>query len=446
MKIGVLIQPWNTVYPPDRIGSSISIIAYELAKRLALTNDVTIYGKMASHHGKEQMDEFGVHFRSIFIWLDSWLEKVLKLIYRYSPLRNPKRPYFSSYLYYPGYAIQVGMQLRKTKCDIVHIFNFSQFAPIIRLLAPRVKIVLHMQCEWLTQLDEKVIRRRIQYMDRVLGCSDYITRKIQDAFPEYRDLCATLYNGVDSSDFNDADRSVGQGNKILFVGRVSPEKGVHLLLSAFQEVMKTHPDARLTVIGTIGSIRYDFAVALDEELKSNVALFYAPKFKKSGNTYFSYLKDQLSPAVRERVDFVGGISHPDTVARYRSADVFVFTSIWDEPFGIPMVEAMSCGLPVAAIKGGAVPEIVQDGITGFVVDRGNVPGLVQAIGNLLENEELRGSMGRVGRQRAIEMFSWNVITKRLLDYYESLMHEHLDASRPSLVFSRAFSKRNIHRR
>ena len=75
MKIGILIQPWNTDYPPNRIGSSISIIAYELAKRLALTNDVTIYGKMASHQQKETVDEFGVHFRSILNSLDSWLKK-----------------------------------------------------------------------------------------------------------------------------------------------------------------------------------------------------------------------------------------------------------------------------------------------------------------------------------------------------------------------------------
>ena len=111
-----------------------------------------------------------------------------------------------------------------------------------------------------------------------------------------------------------------------------------------------------------------------------------------------------------------------------------------------MVEAIVCGLPIAAIRGGAVPEIVQDGVTGFLVDRRNASRLAQAVVELLENDELRTSMGMAGRRRASELFSWNVIAHRLLEYYVNLMNEHLDTPRLSLVFSRAVSKRNIRRR
>jgi spore coat protein SA len=90
---------------------------------------------------------------------------------------------------------------------------------------------------------------------------------------------------------------------------------------------------------------------------------------------------------------------------------------------MPMVEAMACELPVAAARGGAVPEIVKDGETGFLVDRGNASELAQAVLHLLGNEELRESMGRAGRQRVRELFSWNRTTDILLERYKSLLDE-----------------------
>jgi len=91
--------------------------------------------------------------------------------------RNVKRPLFASKLFYLTYVLQVARDLKREKCDIVHLHNFFQFVPIIRAFNPKIKIVLHMHCEWLTQLDRTMIENRLRKVDLIIGCSEYITEK-----------------------------------------------------------------------------------------------------------------------------------------------------------------------------------------------------------------------------------------------------------------------------
>lgn len=421
MKIAFVTQPFDLIGPSTQL-SSIPIIAYQIARRLASSNEIILYGIQGQHQPREESDDLGIHYKRISVNIENWLVKSLKIYDLISPLHDPKKPSFSSYLHHLGYALQVGRDIKEQNCDIIHIFNFSQFGPVIRAVAPEVKIVLHMQCEWLTQLDKKMIERRLGDIDLVLGCSDYITNKIRDRFPQFADRCQTAYNGVDLDDFRNMDKSNSDINeKILFVGRVSPEKGVHVLLDAYQYVLKKRPQAQLNIVGPPGVVPFDYVVKVsDDEEVVKLGSFYSGRFRKRDH-YGEYLNKQLSSDEWEKVNMVGGVPHQSVVDYYRSADVFVFTSVWDEPFGIPMVEAMACGLPIVAVNGGAVPEIVEDGKTGFRVDRGNPVELARAIFRLLENRELRESMGKAGRKRASELFSWDSTAKKLFDYYQNIL-------------------------
>jgi glycosyltransferase involved in cell wall biosynthesis len=76
---------------------------------------------------------------------------------------------------------------------------------------------------------------------------------------------------------------------------------------------------------------------------------------------------------------------------------------------------------VVATKGGGIPELVVDGETGILVERGNFSALAEAILRLLSDEELRKSMGKAARKRAIELFSWQKISKDLMVQYEKLV-------------------------
>lgn len=423
MKIAFITQPLDEVYPTFGGYSSISIISYQIALRLARAgHEVIIYAKRGHKQPPVERDENGILYQRVSTKLEEIMYRPLKFADRLKIFCTNKRPFFASSLYYPGYALQIAHDLKQKKPDIIHIMNFSQYVPFIRAYNTNSKFVLHMQCEWLTQIDASVIEERMQKTDLVIGCSKYITNKIRSCFPQYADRCKTVFNGVGFDDSNDFDISYrNNGKKILFVGRISPEKGVHILLDAFCEVILKRPDVQLNIVGAIGAAPYDFVVDVsDDDTAPRLASFYSGKVRKKDH-YFNYLKKRLPSSALKKVKFLGFIHHSSVADYYQNADIFVFPSVWHEPFGIPIVEAMACGLPVVAAKGGAVPEIVKDCETGLLVDRNDAQALAQAIIRLLENRELRNTMGKAGRYRARELFTWDRTTDQLLNCYKYLL-------------------------
>jgi glycosyltransferase involved in cell wall biosynthesis len=276
-----------------------------------------------------------------------------------------------------------------------------------------------MNCEWLTQLDCEMIESRLREVDLIIGCSEYVTEKIRCRFPQFANRCQTVYNGVDVTLFtNENPESKPKkidSEQLLFVGRVSPEKGVHFLLDAFEKVAENYPQVKLKVVGGYGSLPIQFHILLSEDPKDSKLIQF---YKRS---YIQYLKDNLSSSATSHVSFTGSLPNQPLVNFYQNADVFVFPSVWNEPFGIPIVEAMAAGVPVVATKGGGIPELVVDGETGILVERGNFSALAEAILRLLSDEELRKSMGKAARKRAIELFSWQKISKDLMVQYEKLV-------------------------
>jgi glycosyltransferase involved in cell wall biosynthesis len=83
----------------------------------------------------------------------------------------------------------------------------------------------------------------------------------------------------------------------------------------------------------------------------------------------------------------------ETIDFYRRATVLVFPSVWQEPFGIPIVEAMACGLPVVSTCSGGIPEIVEHGQTGMLVARGDAEQLALAISQVID-DPVRARDGR----------------------------------------------------
>ncbi|MGI0090849.1 MAG: glycosyltransferase family 4 protein [Nitrososphaerales archaeon] len=168
--------------------------------------------------------------------------------------------------------------------------------------------------------------------------------------------------------------------RILFVGRNFDRKGGSQLLSAFEKLCLKYDNLTL-VIKT--KRRVDIPVSL----KGKIELI---------NTEIS--TEQLSQL-------------------YGSSDIYVSPTLW-EPFGLTNVEAMSYGLPVVASRHYAIPEIVEDGQTGFLFQTGNVDDLVSKLVPLIEDEGLRKQMGSAGRSRAIENFSSEKACAKLYSVYE----------------------------
>ncbi|MGH7456360.1 MAG: glycosyltransferase family 4 protein, partial [bacterium] len=315
-------------------------------------------------------------------------------------------------------AWQVANDLRKRQCDIVHLHNLSQFVPVIRAFNPGIKIVLHTHCEWLTQLDHAMIERRLREVDLIIGCSEYVTKKIRLAFPQVADRCQVLHNGVDVDHFcsnNGYTTKATDAKRLLFVGRVSPEKGLHILVDAFHEVARRHPQVQLEIVGPEAQPPIEFIIALSDDSRvSDLAPFYE-------TSYLAQLQARLPASLSNRLSFAGPVPYAHLINRYREAGMFIFPSVCHEAFGMPIIEAMACQVPVVATRSGGIPEIVEEGRTGLLVERGDAAALADAILFLLANEDLRQTMGKAARQRVLERFSWEHVAEDLFCKYEGIL-------------------------
>ena len=180
---------------------------------------------------------------------------------------------------------------------------------------------------------------------------------------------------------------------MAFLGRISPEKG---------------PDVAIGVARAVG-----------------LPLRIAAKIPRSESRYF---KEQIKPLLdADGVDFVGEVGDRDKAEFLGNAAALLFPIDWPEPFGLVMIEAMACGTPVIAWRRGSVPEIIDHGRTGFIVE--SETEAVEAIGRL--NELERRTVRAVFEQR----FTARRMAKDYLRCFEEL------SSRPGRPFSRSPLKR-----
>jgi glycosyltransferase involved in cell wall biosynthesis len=427
VKIALIAPPGGGIATGLDRGNSVTLIVGELARRLGRRHEVVIYG--GRRRGEPARES--VSPRVVIHRVSQGQRALHEALVRVIGARNPAKPYFASQRYYRRYWRQVAQALPASAPDVIHLHGLLQHVAALRASSPEAKLVLHMHGESLAQLDHNTVERQLRDVDLVVACSEFISEAIRGRFPEHADRCTTLYNGVDVERFSPADgppRSAGRPGRLLYVGRISPEKGIHVLLEAFERVRAAHPTCQLRMIGQPELLPYSFVVGPSRDaLVSELSGFYRPTptgrlahgllFGRS--SYLRALRSTLSPETHAAAEFAGGLPHAELPECYRAADVFVFPSVWEEAFGVPVIEAMACGLPVVATRGGAFREIVEEGQTGLLVPRGDAAALSDAICQLLADPEGAAAMGQRGRARVLERFSWDRLSDMLEAYYAS---------------------------
>jgi glycosyltransferase involved in cell wall biosynthesis len=280
-----------------------------------------------------------------------------------------------------------------------------------------------MHTEWLTQLSAGIIRDRLQQADLIIGCSEYITKKVCQSFPEFTDRCETLYNGADLSRFSpqkQLEEYRKESRVLLFVGRLSPEKGVHILLDAFGIVLKKFPNTCLQIAGGIGSSPIKFMVAIsDDKRVRDLARFYKSR-SSMPDFYYQQLLTRLSPDEMRRVSFLGSVPYTRISDVYHHADVYINSSLM-EAFTLPILEAMASGVPVIASKVGGTPEIIKHQETGLLFESDDAQSLADGIIRLLEDEGLSQHLRMKAIQEIKGKFSWDSLTEELTLQYQSLL-------------------------
>jgi glycosyltransferase involved in cell wall biosynthesis len=284
------------------------------------------------------------------------------------------------------------------------------------------RLVLEMQCEWLSQRDRRQVAAQLEVVDAVVAVSDHIANTFRAAFPEYPGIVATVGNGVDVTRFlprAEADGPPANNKRsILFVGRVSPEKGIHTLIEAFAEVAKRFDDVELHIAGPQWVLPPDFITSLSSDPRVTALLRFYDRWGVC--TYQPYLEEQITRhGLGERVHFLGNVPHKDLVATYQNADVIVNPSL-SESFGISVVEGMACGKPVVGTRIGGMCESIVNGTTGMLVEAEEPEELAQGLIAVLEDPKRARDMGREGRKRAVEHFSWEARAERLMNVYRDV--------------------------
>lgn len=225
--------------------------------------------------------------------------------------------------------------------------------------------------------------------DRILSTSNVMSRQVS-RFTSKKVLITPF--GVDTELFRqlsstDCDRGFVVGN----VKTLSPKYGIDVLIRAFKIVHDSNPgiSTRLVIVGD-GPCREEY-----EQLA-------------------------VSLEIGDSVSFAGCIDNSILPRFYNSFSVAVSLSR-QESFGVVAVESMSCGCPVVVSDADGFKEVVQDGVTGFVVRRDDPQAAAAAIQRFIDNPSLRTIMGTSGRARVKSMYDWNDNVSTMLDIYRDVL-------------------------
>jgi glycosyltransferase involved in cell wall biosynthesis len=435
-RIAIVGEPWDVIGPD--IGSAASIIACEFARRLARNWQVTIYGRRQPRQKRSEIGLETVAFKRLAVFRkhQRLLEMVLGMLACWTK-RNIGR-YTFSYFYHFFYFLRVAISIKASKTDVVLVLNLVQGAAIVKFFNPSATVCMRMGTEWLTQFATAATERRLRTVDLIIGVSEYITDKIRARFPEIAARCHTVLNGVDTVRFCPSP-GVSPKNKgpqhLLFLARVSPEKGAHVLIQAFKMLAESRPALHLDIVGYTGEILPYMWLAPDLHDKAIASLrqFYGTRLSEMvrrqlifrGRNYIfrgrNYIDDLAAEAAGdERIVLHGAVSQTQTIGFCRRAAMLVYPSVWNEPSGNATIEAAACGRPVISTYSGGIPEYVEDGRTGLLAARGDAWELARAISRVLDDPALARAMSEAGRQRVLDRFTWEASARRLVELIEGL--------------------------
>lgn len=246
---------------------------------------------------------------------------------------------------------------------------------------------------------------------------------------------------------------VGEGLKWIFDGAVrrteSVPNGIHVDLDTAQRP----DDAGTVTVAYLGTLmRAKGVIDLLNAAGHVVKKYPNTKFRFAGDWWQQEpeLQDEVKQIAAEHrlqqsVEFVGRVEGDAKRRFFLQTSIFVFPT-WSDSFGLVNLEAMAAGCPVISTRGvGAIAEVVSDGVTGMLVEKQNPQQLADAIIRLIENPELRRTMGEAGRKRYLEFFTFEKCADRMIEVFRSALVQKdvsIAATQPNTM-NRKFVEREV---
>ncbi len=384
----VIVVPELLPVPPVK-GGAVEHWVHEASKRLNQEKfDISIVSRPANTRGFE-----GIHYLTIPWTITERFFLRLKDKFTW---RNPLR-YLAKIQNVASYGLRVAKKVRNFDVVVIHnepnlLFFLHQY--------PQQKVILHMHNEHLTMPMFKLFYRyALKKVDSIICVSDYIRRSAIQQFPEYANKFVVVFNATDPEIFKpygeeaveqliDIVRLETNKKHLLYVGRLTEIKGVHVLIQAFEQVHQQLPDTKLIIVGSS---------------------FFEGATK---TRYEQYLIDLAKP-ISEQIMFTGYIPHEKLKYLYSVADIVVLPSIWQDPCPLVVLEAMASGSCLVSSAVGGVPEVIKDGINGVLVKPNEVQVLKTALVNMLQDNHLKLQIGFTAREHILHGYSWERLVAEL---------------------------------
>ncbi len=237
-------------------------------------------------------------------------------------------------------------------------------------------------------------RQALEGADRVIAVSQHSRADILRLFDVQPERVTVIHNGIDLELYRPVDgeatrRAYGIARDyVLFVGRVSRQKGIEHLIDAVPAIAG---DVQCVICSSAPDTK-----EFEAEIAAKIAR-------------------------QPRIVWINSLLREDQyVELYANARVFVCPSVY-EPFGIINLESMACQTPVVASRTGGILETVVDGETGILVEPGEPAAIASAVNQLLANPELARRYGAAGRRRVEQHFSWTSIAARTVELYQEVV-------------------------
>jgi glycosyltransferase involved in cell wall biosynthesis len=284
------------------------------------------------------------------------------------------------------------------------IIGLANFLPIVPLLSAagkkfRIGLVVHGIEVW-NRLSA-VSRFGLRFVDHVVAVSEFTRNRFCEFNGYPIEQCEVISNTLDPSwcsraqDLDLQRPAELRSRKVLLsVARLDASesyKGIEQVLDALPLIVESFPDVIYCVIG-------------DGTDRMRLEQFAEQK------------------KISRYVNFLGRVSEDTLMSYYNWCDVFLLPS-QGEGFGLVYLEAMACGKPVIAGNHGGAPEVVDNGVTGYLVDHDDVRSLTKVISELLANDSLRESMGKAGRECGRNIFGYRVLRKKWIRFFDDLLDQ-----------------------
>ncbi len=288
--------------------------------------------------------------------------------------------YFSSHLF------NLVKILSKNEYDWIIVENRPLYIKYILKVGKQAKVALHLHNDTVSR-DNYYSKFVVQKYDKILCVSDYIYNRVVEVSENTKEKAVVLENRIDVNKFNENEDNMHYIRNqlkipinetiLLYHGRVIKEKGVLELIKSFKKVLSVNTETRLIIVGNIVNESYG-------EQISNII-------------------QQLPDG---KVIMVGYVDYEELPKYLQGADIIVLPSLWNEPFGLTIVESMAMSKPVISTAVGAIPDILSNNCGVLIKnDTYIIENLALEILSLIKNREKQLLLSKNARSKVVKLYN-----------------------------------------